>query len=83
MDVSAVGYLTAHKELAVMDTLRPSEIEIVLQRDPSAINLDVSDAIMSPKARKQAKRAISLLKSRNLPKAQKQLDEAFKLAPGS
>jgi tetratricopeptide (TPR) repeat protein len=83
VDVSAVGYLTAHKELAVMDTLRPSEIEIVLQRDPSAINLDVSDAIMSPKARKQAKHAISLLKSRNLPKAQKQLDEAYKLAPGS
>src|SRR5581483_1786237 len=83
IEVSAVGYLTAHKDLQVMDSQRPLEIEIVLQRDPSAVNLDVADAIMSAKARKHAKRAIALLKSRNFSKAEKQLREAYELAPGS
>lgn len=83
VEVSAVGYLTTHKELRVMDTLRPAEIEIVLRRDPSAVNLDVMDTIMSPKARKDAKRAISLLKSGKLPEAQKRLDHAYALTPAS
>ncbi len=83
VEISAVGYLSAHKELPVMSSLRPSQIEIVLHRDPAAINLDLADTVMSPKARKEAKHAISLLKSNNLPAAQKQLDEAYKLAPSS
>lgn len=83
VEVSAVGYLSSHKELQVLDSQRPAEIEIVLRRDPEAINLDVAGAIMSPKARKQAKHAISALKSGNLPAAQKQLDQAYKLAPSS
>jgi hypothetical protein len=83
LDVSAVGYLTSHKDLQVMDSNRPLDIEIVLQRDPSALNLDVAEAIISPKARKEAKHAISLLKSQKLAKAEKQLDEAYKLAPTS
>jgi tetratricopeptide (TPR) repeat protein len=83
LDVSAVGYLTAHKDLQVMDSNRPLDVEIVLQRDPAALNLDVAEAIISPKARKEAKHAISLLKSQKLAKAEKQLDEAYKLAPSS
>jgi tetratricopeptide (TPR) repeat protein len=83
VEVSAVGYLSAHKELPVQNSLRPSQIEIVLQRDPSAINLDVAGTVMSPKARKEAKHAIFLLKSNNLKDAQKQLDAAYKLAPSS
>jgi len=43
----------------------------------------VAEAIISPKARKEAKRAISLLKSQQFAKAEKQLDEAYKLAPTS
>ena len=83
VEVSAVGYLTTHKELHIMDTLRPSEVEIVLYRDPAALNLDVADAIMSAKARKETKRAVSALKSANLNEAQKRLDNAYKLAPSS
>jgi tetratricopeptide (TPR) repeat protein len=83
VEVSAVGYLPEHKELQVMTSLRPAEIEIVLHRDPDAINLDVADAIMSPKARKEAKRAISRLKAGNLSQAEKQLDAAYKLYPAS
>ena len=82
-EVSAVGYLSVHKELPVMNSLRPSQIEIVLQRDPAAINLDLSDTVMSPKARKQAKHAISLLKSNNLSRAQRQLEQAYDLTPRS
>ncbi len=82
-EVSAVGYLSVHKELPVMNTLRPSQIDIVLKHDPAAIKLDLSDTVMSPKARKQAKHAVSLLKSNNLIGAQKQLEQAIEVAPGS
>jgi tetratricopeptide (TPR) repeat protein len=58
-------------------------LDVVLQRDPSAINLDVADAVMSTKARKEAKHAISLLKSNKLVDGQKHLDAAYKLAPQS
>jgi tetratricopeptide (TPR) repeat protein len=83
VEVSAVGYLSTQKELQVMSSARPAEIDIVLQRDPSAINLDVADSILSAKARKETKRAVSALKSGNFNNAQKQLDEAYKSAPSS
>lgn len=83
LDVSAVGYLTAHKDLQVADTNQPMHVEIVLQRDPAALNLDVAEAIISSKARKETKRAISLLKSQKLGKAEKQLQQAYKLAANS
>jgi tetratricopeptide (TPR) repeat protein len=83
VEVNAVGYLGSHQELRVMDTLRPSMVDVVLHRDPSAINLDVTDEVMSPKARKEAKRAISLLKSSKLVEAQKRLEGAYKLSPAS
>lgn len=83
LEVSAVGFLSNHREMQVIDAQRPIEMEVVLKRDPDAVNLDVAGAIMSPKARKQAKHAISAMKSGNLSAAQKQLDEAYKLAPSS
>lgn len=83
IEVSAVGYMATHQQVHVMDTMRPSMIDVVLQRDPSAINLDVADAVMSTKARKEAKHAISMLKSNKLVDAQKHLDAAYKLAPSS
>lgn len=83
IEVSAVGYLTAHKDLRILDSNQPLNVEIMLERDPSALNLDVAEAIISPKARKEAKRAISLLKSQKLAKAEKQLDKAYRLAPVS
>ena len=83
LEVSAVGYLSEHRAVQVVEAERPVELEVILKRDPDAVNLDVASSIMSPKARKQAKHAISALKSGNLPAAQKQLDQAFKLAPSS
>jgi len=81
VEVSAVGYLSAHKQLNVAGTLVQQQIEIVLQRDPAAINLDIADAMMSPKIRKDTKRGVSALKSGRLQEAQKYLDEARKWAP--
>lgn len=75
-EVSAVGYLSSHQELKVIAIRNTLEFDIVLRRDPSAVNLDVADSILSPKARKETKRAISALKSGNWTDAQKHLDLA-------
>jgi tetratricopeptide (TPR) repeat protein len=83
VEASAVGYLSTHQELRVVSTLVEQQIDIVLHRDPAAINLDVADTILSAKARKQTRRGVSALKSGNLREAQKQLDEAYKSAPTS
>jgi tetratricopeptide (TPR) repeat protein len=83
VEVNAVGYLTAEKQVQVAANWMPLQIDMVLQRDPSAVNLDVGDRVMSAKARKEAKHAVSALKSGNLKAAQKQLDEAYKSAPSS
>jgi len=83
VEVSAVGYLSIQKEVLVKNSDGPSMVDIVLSRDPSAIHLDVSDTVMTPKARKQTKRAISALKSGKLKEAEKQLDAAYKLSPAS
>ncbi len=83
VEASAVGYLSAHKELKVVQNFGPVQIDIVLDRDPSALNLDVADSILSAKARKQAKHAVSALKSSNLKEAQKRLGEAYKSSPSS
>ena len=82
-EVSAVGYLSTHTELKVFSTVVEQRVDIVLQRDPEAINLDVGTAVLPPRARKETKRAVSALKSGNLQEAQKQLDEAYKVSPWS
>lgn len=83
VDVSAVGYLSAHQDLQVTNSLGPVEVSVVLHHDPDAINLDVNGAALSPKVRKEIKHAVSALKSGNLKEAQKQLDDAYKLSPAS
>ena len=83
VEVSAVGYLSAHKDLQVLNVLRPAQIDIVLSRDPEAVNLDVAGGVLSPKARRQTRRAVSALKSGNLKGAQKELAEAYKVSPAS
>ena len=82
VEVSAVGYLSVHKEVRVMDS-QLAQFEVVLDRDPAAINLDVVDGVLSAKARKEMKRAVSALKSKNFRDAQRHLDEAYQSAPSS
>ena len=83
VEISAVGFLSAHQQASIMSAIHPYEFSVVLHRDPEAVNLDVDTSTMSPKARKEERKAISLLKAGNLPQAQKQLDTAYKLAPTS
>lgn len=83
VEVSAVGYLSTRKELNVTNSLRLDEVSIVLHRDPEAIDFEVGNSVLPPKARKETKRAVSALKSGNFKEAQKQLDEAYRLFPSS
>jgi tetratricopeptide (TPR) repeat protein len=82
IEVSAVGYLTGHKELQVISALNTVNLDIVLQRDPTALKLDVEES-MPTKARKETKHGVSALKSGNLKQAQKWLDAAYQLAPAN
>jgi tetratricopeptide (TPR) repeat protein len=83
VEVSAVGYLTARKEVTVFDLLRSTSVEVVLQRDPMAVDLDAPNAPLSGKASKETRHAISDLNSNKLKDAQKHLGVAYKLAPSS
>jgi tetratricopeptide (TPR) repeat protein len=83
IEVSALGYLSARQEVQVVSTMHPQPIDIVLQSDPSAINLDVTAGTMSPKARKEARHAVALLKIGEFAEAQKHLETAYKLAPSN
>ena len=81
VEVSAVGYLSAHKEFQVMTATVPITVDIILQKDPAALNFDVSDTALPPKARKETKRGISALKSGKWDDANKHLDAAYRLSP--
>jgi tetratricopeptide (TPR) repeat protein len=80
IEVSAVGYTTAHKELQVVSAINTVKLEILLQRDPTALKLDVDEALPA-RARKETKHGVSALKSGNLKQAQRWLDAAYQLAP--
>ena len=83
IEVSAVGYLSEQKELQIAGALRTIPVQIILRRDPTAVDLNIADAAMPSKARKEAKHGVSALKSGNLKDARKRLDAAYKLAPSS
>jgi len=83
VEASALGYLSARLEVQAVSTIHPEPIDIVLQRDPSAINLEVTEDILSPKARKEARSAVSLMKVGDFAEAQQHLEKAYKLAPSN
>ncbi len=80
-EVSAVGYLSSHQDLKVSAIRSILNLEIVIRRDPSAVNFDIPDSMVSAQVRKETKRAISALKSNKLSDAQKHLDRARAAAP--
>jgi len=83
VEVTAVGYLTGQRLIQIASSLPPTEVEIVLRRDPSWVNFEGPASMMSPKVRTQLKNGALLLKSGNLERAQKQLEQAHRSAPGS
>ena len=82
VSVTAVGYLSASLEISVLSPVR-QDIDIVLHRDPAAVTISEASGLMPPKARKEAKRAVSLLKSGDLTNAEKRLKAAYVSAPSN
>jgi len=83
IEVSAVGYLTAHKDFNVTSAIVTYNQEITLERDPAAVEFSAPSASMPPKARKETQRSVTALKSGKYKDAQKHLDAAYKLVPNS
>jgi tetratricopeptide (TPR) repeat protein len=83
VEISAVGFLSERKEFQASNVLMTTRIDVILHRDPSAVDLNVADAAMPAKARGDAKAAVSALKSGNLKEAEKRLNVVSKLAPDS
>src|ERR1019366_8409111 len=82
-EVGAVGYLSEQKRLSIVTTASTIRIAFSLRPDPSAMDLSIADAAMPSKARKEAKQAVSALKSGHLKDARKKLDAADKLSPSN
>ena len=86
IDASAVGYLAEHKEWhisGVIGGVPERQLQLVMHKDPTAVELSAPDNAIPASARKEAKRAVVALRSANLKEAQKQLEKAFKLAPAN
>jgi tetratricopeptide (TPR) repeat protein len=83
IEVSAVGYLTERKELQVTGTLDSVKVEVVLKRDPAAVELSAADDAIPANARKDAQRAVRDLKSSNFKQAQKRLENLYRVSPSS
>jgi len=82
-EITAVGFLSAHQQVRISTSMAQERIEVILQRDPTAVNLDVTDGQVPPKTRKELKRAVSALKSHYLPEAEKHLNNAYQSSPNS
>jgi tetratricopeptide (TPR) repeat protein len=82
ISATAVGFLSASLELNVLSPVR-QDVDIVLHRDPAAVAINEASGLMPAKARKGAKRAVSLLKSGDLNNAEKRLKTAYVSAPSN
>src|SRR6202521_2635327 len=83
IEISAVGYLSQKKEVQANNTLITTRMDFSLHRDPNAVDLNISEGTVPPKARGDLKHGLSALKSVNLKDAKKSLDAAYKLAPSN
>lgn len=82
ISVTAVGYMSASQEITVLSHAT-QDVDVVLHRDPAAVTLNEASGLISRKARKEANRAVSLLKSGDLIKAEKGLKAAYFSAPSN
>ncbi len=77
IEVSAVGYLTSNLEVKIPDAHVVYKVHVDLNKDPSAIDLNVSTRDEMPvKVRKQMSQGVAALKSGKLKQAQKHLGAA-------
>jgi tetratricopeptide (TPR) repeat protein len=83
LEVSAVGYLTEHQNVHVTGTVQNLRLQVILHKDPTAVDLSAADDAIPKNSRKDAKRAVDALKSANYKEAQTHLDKVYKVAPSS
>ena len=83
VEISAVGYLTEHKELKVTGTLDSLKMEIILQPDPGAVELSAADDAIPAKQRKDANKVVHDLESANYKDAQKRLEKLYQQVSSS
>ncbi len=84
IEVSAVGYITEHKELKVISVFDHYSVDVLVKPDPTTVELSTTKTANVPaKARKQTARAITALRSGRLTEAQQRLEDAYKAAPQS
>ena len=82
--VSALGYLTSHQDVMISGMIVMKHMEVVLQKDPSAVDLGAVNAKEMPnKVRRNMLHGLAALKSSKLDEAQKKLDAAYRLDPSS
>lgn len=79
VSVSAVGYLTSHREFVSSGIVTAEKMQVTLKKDPSAVDLSIKPREMSPKVRKDLLQGWAALKSAKLDEAQKKLEAAEKL----
>ena len=75
------GIPALHHEIVISPAVSQMVIDMVLNRDPDAVNLDVGISTLSAKARKETKHAVQAFKSGKLKDAEKHLEEAYRSAP--
>ncbi|HEV7219814.1 MAG: tetratricopeptide repeat protein [Terriglobales bacterium] len=82
LTVTAVGYLSSHQDVTVLSPVT-QQVDIVLHRDPYAVSLNEASGSMPTKAKKEARRVVSLLRSGQLDDARKHLEKAYNLSPSN
>jgi tetratricopeptide (TPR) repeat protein len=83
LDVTAIGYLPSRKEIEISNARQPVHLQVVLLRDPDAVELSGADPSMPAKASKEADHGVTDLESGKYPDAQKHLESAYKQAPSN
>jgi len=82
--VSALGYLTSHQDVMISGMIVLKQMEVVLQKDPSAVDLGAVNAKEMPnKVRRNMLHGLAALKSSKLDEAQKKLDAAYSADPSN
>jgi regulator of sirC expression with transglutaminase-like and TPR domain len=82
-DISALGYLSARKQVELSSAGVPVHLDVVLRADPDAVEFSATDPTLSAKAAKETNKGVADLESGNLKDAQKHLESALKEAPSS
>ncbi len=84
IEISAVGYLPEHKVVNITGSADMTiKMEVSLQKDPEAVDLNMSDEGLPPNVRKDALRGLYALKSSNFKEAQKRLERVYQADPSN